>query len=88
MLTDTFSNPLIPSIVVRPGGVFDSPPALFILDKLGPVISRSLLAASIVSVGVEGVSPDESAPYQGRAIENATLVKLGKTALERYGNKD
>ena len=84
VLTDTFDNPLVPSIVVRPGGVFDSVCLLAVLNMVGFSISRDVLAAAIVSIGAEGIDKDENAPYQGRAVENKTLTTIGKAALQRY----
>ncbi|KAG7571014.1 hypothetical protein FFLO_00978 [Filobasidium floriforme] len=83
VLTDTFSHPLIPSVVVRPGVVLTSSLTCNIIGLVGPAIQNAVLAAAIVDIGIAGVERDETVEWQGRCVENVELVRRGKVVLGR-----
>jgi hypothetical protein len=83
VLTDTFSHPLIPSVVVRPGVVLTSSLTSNIIGLVGPAIQNAVLAAAIVDIGIAGVERDETVEWQGRCVENVELVRRGKAVLGR-----
>ncbi|KAH8081438.1 hypothetical protein HD553DRAFT_315553 [Filobasidium floriforme] len=83
VLTDTFSHPLIPSVVVRPGVVLTSSLTSNIIGLVGPAIQNAVLAAAIVDIGIAGIERDETVEWQGRCVENVELVRRGKAVLRR-----
>jgi hypothetical protein len=84
VLTDTFSHPLIPSVVVRPGVVLTSSLTSNMIGLVGPAIQNAVLAAAIVDIGIAGVERDETVEWQGRCVENVELVRRGKAVLRRW----
>jgi len=81
VLTDSFSNPEIPSIVIRPFAVTQSNAFALVFNWTGCVIRNTVLAAAIVDLGVKGVDSDSNDPWNGRVVENSALVSRGTRVL-------